>query len=270
MKQPGAIPSLFLFVLAALFGCEPVPDEAVDAEDMMISDAMDASVYAAAIADDERPREDVERDERRKPAAVLEFFEIRPGMRVLDLFSGGGYYTELLSRVVGPEGSVVAHNNSAYARYAGEEIEKRYAGDRLPNVETLLAENNELSLPEGDFDAILMILAYHDVYYANPKDGWPRIDGPELLAELYAALEPGGILGIVDHHAEAGAPRETGGTLHRIDPGVVIADLTSAGFVLEEKSDELRNMSDDYSKIVFDPELRGKTDRFILRFRKPE
>jgi predicted methyltransferase len=91
-----------------------------------------------------------------------------------------------------------------------------------------------------------------------------------MLAELHKALKPGGILGIVDHYAEAGAPRETGGTLHRIDPGIVIADLTGAGFELEEKSDELRNMNDDYSKTVFDPELRGKTDRFILRFRKPD
>jgi predicted methyltransferase len=114
------------------------------------------------------------------------------------------------------------------------------------------------------------MLAYHDIYYSNPKDGWPKIDGPKLLAELHQALKPGGVLGIVDHHAEAGAPRETGGTLHRIDPSIVIADLTGAGFELEEKSDELRNMSDDHSRTVFDPELRGLTDRFMLRFRKPE
>jgi predicted methyltransferase len=264
-------PLLFLLplVLAAVAGCEPPPDNAVDSEDMMISKAMDASIYSAAIASEERPEKDIERDERSKPAKVLQFFEIQPGMRVLDLFSGGGYYSELLSRVVGPEGSVVAHNNSAYVRYAGDEIEQRFAGDRLPNVETLMAENNELDLPQEDFDAVLMILAYHDVYYSNPKEGWPKIDGPKLLAEVFQATKPGGVLGIVDHHAEAGAARETGGTLHRIDPSIVIADVTSAGFVLEEKSDELRNMNDDYSKIVFDPELRGKTDRFILRFRKP-
>ena len=257
---------LLPFVLAA---CDPPAGNAVDSEDMMISKAMDASIYSAAIAGEERLEKDVERDARSKPAKVLEFFGIRPGMRVLDLFSGGGYYSELLSRVVGPEGSVVAHNNSAYVRYAGDEIEQRYAGDRLSNVETLMAENNELDLPQEDFDAVLMILAYHDVYYSNPKEGWPKIDGPRLLAEVFQATKPGGVLGIVDHYAEAGAARETGGTLHRIDPSIVIADVTSAGFVLEEKSDELRNMNDDYGKIVFDPELRGKTDRFILRFRKP-
>jgi len=254
----------------ALPGCDRPPSGSADADNLMVSEAMDASVYAAAVANTDRPEKDLARDERSAPADVLEFFEIRPGMRVLDLFSGSGYYTELLSYVVGPGGSVVAHNNSAYAGYLGDEIEKRYADDRLPNVETLMAENNELKLAADEFDAILMILAYHDVYYANPKDGWPRIDGARMLAELHKALKPGGILGIVDHYAEAGAPRETGGSVHRIDPGIVIADVTGAGFRLEEKSDELRNMNDDYSKTVFDPELRGKTDRFILRFRKPE
>jgi len=253
----------------ALASCDDVPDS-VGAGDSVVSKAMDPEVYSAAVANPERTPEDRERDRHSLPATVLASFDIQPGMRVLDLYSGGGYYSELLSYVVGADGSVVAHNNSAYAAYVGDEIGRRYADDRLPNVEKLMAENNELSLPKADFDAILMILAYHDVYYSNPKDGWPKIDGPKLLAELYLALKPGGVLGVVDHYAEAGAPRETGGTLHRIDPGIVIADLTRAGFELDRKSDALRNTDDDYSKTVFDPELRGRTDRFILRFRKPE
>jgi predicted methyltransferase len=267
----GTAPILALLpCLLALVGCRDVPDDVVEADDIVISEAMDAAAYAAAVANRERPTQDFERDLHSKPATVLQFFDIRPGMRVLDLFSGGGYYSELLSYVVGPEGSVVAHNNRAYVAYVGEEIERRYRDDRLQNVEILMAENNELNLPAADFDAILMILGYHDIYYSNPKDGWPRIDGPKLLAQLHQALKPGGVLGIVDHYAEAGAPRETGGTLHRIDPGIVIADLTGAGFVLDAKSDELRNMRDDHSRIVFDPELKGRTDRFILRFRRPQ
>ena len=256
-------------LVLVLASCEDVPDS-VDSDNRAVTKAIGPEVYSAAVAIPERAPEDRERDRHSLPGAVLEFFDIQPGMRVLDLYSGGGYYSELLSYVVGPEGSVVAHNNSAYAGYVGDEIGRRYANDRLPNVEILMAENNELGLPEAEFDAILMILAYHDVYYSNPKDGWPKIDGPRLLAELYVALKPGGVLGIVDHYAEAGAPRETGGTLHRIDPGIVIADVTRAGFELDRKSDALRNMEDDYSKTVFDPELRGRTDRFILRFRKPE
>ena len=115
----------------------------------------------------------------------------------------------------------------------------------------------------------MLILAYHDIYYVDAANGWPKIDGPRLLAELQQALKPGGILAVVDHFAAAGSPRETGGSLHRIDPQIVISELEAEGFVLEAKSDVLRNMDDDYSKGMFDPEVRGKTDRFVLKFRNP-
>jgi predicted methyltransferase len=191
-------------------------------------------------------------------------------MRVLDLYAGGGYYTELLSYVISPKGSVVTHTNGAYLSFVGERFNARLGNNRLPSVEVLIAENNELDLPVETFDGVLMILSYHDIYYSNPANGWTKIDGPRLLAELYGAMKPGAVLGIVDHHAETGAPRETGGTVHRIDPGIVVAELQAAGFVLEEKSDILRNMDDDYGKNVFDPAVRGRTDRFVLRFRKPK
>lgn len=226
--------------------------------------------YQAAVSNPNRPAADRARDAGRKPAEVLAFFGIKPGMAVLDLFSGGGYYSELLSYVVGPEGRVVSHSNSAYQNFVGDEFNERHAEGRLPNVEVLMAENNEFELSADTFDAVLLILSYHDIYYADPENGWPKIDGPKLLAEIYKGLKPGGVLGIVDHYAEAGSPRETGNSVHRIDPGIVISELEIAGFVLEGKSQILRNMADDYSKIVFDPELRGKTDRFVLRFRKPE
>jgi len=226
--------------------------------------------YAAAIANPGRPEADRARDADRKPAEVLEFFGIEPGMVVLDMFSGGGYYTEILAYVVGDDGRVYAHSNEAYLEFVGDEFEQRYANDRLSNVEVLMAENNELSLEPGSLDAVMLVLSFHDLYFAAPDDGWPAFDIPALLQELYSGLKPGGIVGIVDHYAEAGAPSETGGTVHRIDPAIVIDAMEAAGFVLDGQSDVLRNPADDYSKIVFDPELRGKTDRFVLRFRKPE
>jgi predicted methyltransferase len=241
-----------------------------DAAAVTTTNAVDESVYRLAVDNPQRSEQDRARDAGRKPAEVLKFLGIRPGMTVLDLYSGGGYYTELLSYVVGDSGKVVAHSNEAYLRFSGDESRPRYADKRLPNVEILMAENNRLSLPAGHFDAIAMILAYHDIYFASPNDGWPKIDGPKLLAELYSAAKPGEIFGIVDHYAEAGSPRETGGTTHRIDPGIVIAEVQAAGFVLEDKSDVLRNMDDDYSRNVFEADLRGKTDRFVLRFRKPQ
>ena len=234
------------------------------------SSHVDPSVYAAAVANTSRPEADLVRDAGRKPAEVLAFFGIAPGMSVLDLFSGGGYYAEILSHVVGPEGHIVAHSNSAYLNYVGDEFKARHADNRLANVDVLMAENNELELDADQFDAILMVLSYHDTYWVDPENGWPKINVPQLHAELFDSLKPGGTLGLIDHYATAGSPRETGGTLHRIDPSIVITDLENAGFVLDAKSDLLRNMEDDHSLGVFDPGVRGKTDRFVLRFKKPE
>ncbi|MDH3547291.1 MAG: methyltransferase type 11 [Gammaproteobacteria bacterium] len=257
------------FALAVfLAGCsQPGPEDAVGTS---APAAVDASIYADAVANSARPAADRARDPGRKPAAVLEFFAIRPGMTVLDLFSGGGYYTEILAYVVGNNGRVIAHSNSAYLDFAGDEFEARYAEDRLGNVDILMAENNELRLEAESLDAILFVLSYHDIYYAAPQRGWPKIDGPALLAELGKGLKPGGIVGIVDHYAQAGSPRETGETLHRIDPAIVIAEMQAAGFELDASSDVLRNEGDDHSKQVFDPDVRGQTDRFLLRFKKPD
>lgn len=227
------------------------------------------SIYSTAVNNSGRTERDRARDAGRKPAEVLEFFGIQPGMTVLDMFAGGGYYTELLSYVVGPEGTVVSHTNQAYAQFVGDEAVQRYANSRLPNTEILMAENNELQLPEAAFDAVLLILAYHDIYYVAPNDGWQKIDGPKLLAELYRGMKPGAVLGVVDHFAEAGSPRETGGTLHRIDPAIVKAEMKMAGFKFDAASDILRNMDDDHLLNMADPSVRGKTDRFVMRFVKP-
>ncbi len=258
----------YVILALMLTACGPEsPHTVVDEHE---SHSADGAIYADAVTNPARNDADRERDAGRKPAQVLDFMRIEPGMTILDLFSGGGYYSEILSYVVGENGSVVSHSNEAYLTFVGDEFNARHADGRLPNVEVLMAENNELELSADQFDAILLILAYHDIFYVAPQQGWPKIDGEKLLAELFKGLKPGGIVGIVDHFAEAGAPRETGGTVHRIDPGIVIADMQVAGFTLDAKSDLLRNMNDDYSKIVFDPELRGKTDRFVLRFLKPD
>lgn len=256
-----------LLLILLITACKQPGDNSVAASPE--AKPLDPAIYLAAIGNPARSSDDRARDAGRKPADVLEFFGIAPNMAVLDLFSGGGYYSEIVSHLTAGNGRVVAHSNEAYLNFVGDEFTARYADNRLPNVEILMAENNELALDADQFDAILMVLSYHDIYYAAPQRGWPKLDGPKLLAALYRSLKPGGILGIVDHYAEAGAPRDTGGTLHRIDPGIVIAELEGAGFELEAKGDMLRNTDDDYSKGVFDDTVRGKTDRFALRFRKP-
>jgi predicted methyltransferase len=164
---------------------------------------------------------------------------------------------------------VVAHNNTPSQRFATDEIEDRYANGRLPNVERIVGENNELELPANTFNMVLMILAYHDVYFVDEEMGWAKIDGPKMLAEIYASMRPGAVLGVVDHVADKGAPASTGGTLHRLDPDLIKRDIIAAGFVFAGESDILRNFEDDLTRTVFDPSIRGRTDRVVLRFRKP-
>jgi predicted methyltransferase len=230
----------------------------------------DVSTYAAAVASETRPEADRDSDASRKPEAVLEFFGIQPGDIVLEMWAGGGYYTELLAHVVGESGKVVAHANTPILKFAGEEHAKRHADNRLPNTEVLLAENNELALEANSIDVATIILNYHDLYWSSEEYGWDQIDVPAFLAELYKGVKPGGTLGIVDHQAVSGSPAETGNTLHRIDSAIVIAELESVGFVLDGESNVLANPEDDHTKGVFDPEIRGKTDRYVLRFKKLE
>lgn len=224
---------------------------------------------ALALKDGRRLPGDADRDASRKPAEVLEFFGMGPGMVVLDMFSGGGYYTELSAYVVGECGTVWSHNNAAYLAYAADELDRRFAPGRLANVQRVTAENNALSLPAETFDQVLMVLAYHDVYYVDPDNGWPRIDAPVMLAELFQSLKRGGVLGIVDHAAEAGAPADVAQTLHRIDPALLRSDIEQAGFVFEAESTALANPDDDHGKPMFAEGVRGNTDRFIYRFRRP-
>jgi len=224
--------------------------------------------YQTLLAAPGRPAADREQDAWRKPAESLAFFGVRQGMVALDLCAGGGYYTEILSAAVGPTGHVVAHNNKAYLDGVGDELTRRFAGSRLANVEQMAAEANELQLTPGRFDFVLLSNVYHDVYYVNEARNWPKIDGPRLLAELFESMKPGATLGVIDHAATPGSPAETGGTLHRIDPEIVKRDFAAAGFALDTENDALRNPADDFTKNVFDPAVRTKTDRFMLRFRR--
>lgn len=233
------------------------------------SGAEDAVQRAVDAAD--RSAADRERDPNRKPADVLSFFGVEPGMTVLDVLSGGGYYTEIVSRVVGPKGHVIAHNNQGYLGFVGDEIKARYAGGRLANVEQYQAEANDIDIAENSVDVALLILGYHDIYYRpteNPET-WPKIDEKLFLANIFRAVKPGGVLGIVDHRPPPGSPAETGNTLHRIDPEIVKAGATAAGFVYEGEATFLVNPDDPHDIPMYDPSIRGRTDRFVHRYRKP-
>jgi len=224
---------------------------------------------AESLASPERIELDRKSDPLRRPDLVLEFFELKPGMTVLDLFSGGGYYTEIVSRVVGAEGKVVAHNNEAYLAFAKDSLEGRYTGNRLPNVKRVTAEADELELPVNTFDMALAMLTWHDFYYLDEENGWPAIDETALMQKLCDALKPGAVLGLTDHVAVSGSnPEESGQALHRIDPQRIRNDLAGSCFEYEGEINVLRNPDDDLSQPMFAQGIRGRTDRIVYKFRR--
>jgi predicted methyltransferase len=249
---------ILLALLLALFGA---PAEAKPA---------DPKAYAAALAEPARLAKDRELDARRKPDQLFQFLEVKPGMAVLDVIAGGGYMSEYASHLVGPEGRVTAFNPKAFEGYVKDDVAARYTPGRLSNVTTVWQEMAAFSVPAASFDAAIMVQNYHDVYWVNDKMGWTKVDGPKMLATIKAALKPGGVFGIVDHSAKAGSGTAAAQELHRIEKAAVIKDLQAAGFVHEGESPMFANPADDLSKGVFDPAVRGKTDQFVLRFRKPK
>lgn len=226
-----------------------------------------SEAVAAAVSNPQRPAEDLEKDVNRKPDQVLSFFKIEPGMTVLDLFSGGGYYTEMLNSLVGESGKVIAHTNEAYIPFSGEIYQKRYLNGRLPQASVVIAEADDLELEESSLDAAMLVLTWHDFVYADPEHGWQAINEELLLEKLCKAMKPGGVLGLIDHKANSGGdPAQVAKNLHRIDPQVVRDSFATSCFSLEAEANILANKTDDHTLPVFDKSIRGKTDRFVFRF----
>jgi predicted methyltransferase len=274
MKTSVGLP---LIVTLATLGCPTIATAQADARPAATASPQqpaaqlrDTAAIDAAVASKDRPQADVERDAAAKPREVLAFLGVSPGMRVIDMFSAGGYYTELLARAVGVKGQVIAYNNPPYAKFAAKGIAQRYADGRLGNVRQLTAEVDELQLPPASLDAALFVMSFHDAYW-RPADGsWKRTDPDELLRRLYGALKPGGVVVVQDHVARPGGDTaKVVEEVHRIDPAVVRSAFERAGFKFDRASDMLAHPADDHSKLVFDESIRGKTDQFVYRFRKP-
>jgi predicted methyltransferase len=225
----------------------------------------------AAIASERLPTDHVE-DAWRKPGAVLRFLEIAPGQHALDFYAGPGYYSELLSRVVGPAGSVLIYNNELYAQAAYSGLMKRLGRKRLPNAKEIKGASNYLQLEPQSLDRVLFVLVYHDLYWTPGGSPEPMGDPKKVLAILKAALKPGGLVVVVDHVANE-TSRENltsvANRMHRIDPKAVRADFEQAGFEFVGASEVLRNSEDDHTKSVFDANIRHRTDQFIYKFRRP-
>jgi predicted methyltransferase len=223
------------------------------------------SNYAATVADASRSAENRKLDENRLPAAVLDFAGLKRGDAVVDWQAGGGYYTEMLSRLVGPKGRVYAVFNAAF--YKPDEWARVTA--RRPNILTLAAPAGALQLAPGSADMIFTHLVFHDLYLGTNRAGDPLPDPQGVLANWFAALKPAGTVIIADHAGPAGDTTAIAKRLHRINAESAKAEMVRAGFVYVAESDVLHRSEDRQEVGPFDPALRGHTDRFLLKFRKP-
>lgn len=247
--------ALFAFSTLALASCAQAPL------------APKNSAIAAAVASPDRPAADVDRDAERKPAQLLAFAGIKPGDRVADLIPGGGYFTRIFSNAVGPTGHVYAVVPAEFVKLSPKALGAAQAiptATAFTNVTVVDGSLAALAIPEA-LDVAWTSDNYHDVYGFVGAAAAEQMD-----AAVFKALKPGGVFIVVDHVANAGTSDTSSNTLHRIDPETVKQQVLAAGFKLEAESSVLRNPRDTHDVAVFAPAVRGQTDQFVFKFRKPE
>ena len=228
-----------------------------------------STLFAAPLTEllqgESRDAADRARDAGRKPAEVIAFLGIEAGMSVIDVIAAGGYYTEVLSLTVGSHGTVYSQNPKRVLEFRDgandKALTKRLADSRLANVVRWDRETAELDLTEGSLDAAVTALNFHDIYNGAGKEA-----ALGFSQSIFKVLKPGGVFGVIDHDGMADMDNAK---LHRIEGQLVLDTLRAAGFDIESSSELLRNPDDDHSKMVFDPAIRGKTDRFLVKARKP-
>lgn len=214
-----------------------------------------------ALASPERPAEERERDEARRPIDVIQFLGIESGMTVIDIIAAGGWYTEVLSAAVGPDGRVYAQNPPFFVQRDGFVEAERVRHERLGNVEPIHGDLADAGI-DGEADAAISALNLHDIYNNGGEEA-----AIEMLTGIYNALKPGGVFGLIDHRGDEG---QDNAEYHRMTVQQARDALTGAGFEVEAESDILANPADDRARSIRDPSLNRNTDRFLIKARKPE
>jgi predicted methyltransferase len=256
--MPTVLSSRRALFYAALLGVAGVSFPPVHAAE----DLYDGAVHHAG-----RAPADLKRDAIDHPAEVLRLAGIKPGMRVADILAADGYYSELLSYVVGPGGHVLMLNNATYDHWSPG-LSARLAGGRLPNVEHRTVDLEKLDLPSASVDALVVIKVYHDLYWVDAEQSWPKLNPSAVLAEMSRVLKPGGVLLLEDHSAREGTGSSAAQNLHRIEESYARRDFESHGLRYVGSSDVLRRSDDARDQITYKGPMVGKTDRFVLLFRK--
>ena len=226
-----------------------------------------AELVANALIHDDRPSEDAADDARRMPLEVLAFAGIEAGMSIFELEGGGGYYTEILSRAVGPAGSVIVQNPPSFDAFLGDGPANRIANNRLPNVRNTRTNFDELDAADNSIDMVTWILGPHELGF-EPAENVTLGDPETAFAEIARVLKPGGLFLAVDHIAPANSGLDSGGTLHRIREEIVSDFAEAAGMEVVRISHLHKNESDPLDSSVFDPSIQGKTSKFIVLYRK--
>lgn len=258
--------------LLILAGCAsksdtPLPPADAPPPPMMQAGQADEAAINAAIVDPDRPQTDVERDDLRKPGAVIEFMGLQPGDTVLEMEAGSGYFTQIFSHYVGADGMIYMQNPAAFDAFLGDSLETRLDG--LDNVDYVKSDFDEMPLEDASVDVVTWFQGPHELWY-TPESGEKLVGNANAaFPEIMRVLKPGGQFIVIDHTAPAGAPKSTGGETHRIDPQIVRDMAEETGFVLIAESDLYENPDDDLNANVFDEKVRGMTDQFLMKFEKP-
>ena len=222
-----------------------------------------APTMAAAVADPNRPKDHREADALRKPAETLAFSGLKPGMTVGEFYPGGGYFTRMISDVVGPKGHVYGIENDKW-KGAVDANKELVASGKWKNVSIDTRPFGTVDFPKP-LDIAWVTQNYHDMKIAK----YGVVDTVAFDKAVYKALKPGGIFFILDHQGAPGLTNEQIEKLHRINRDVVVKEVTSAGFKLVDEGNFLRRVGDDHTKPIFDESIRGHTDQYALKFVKP-
>ena len=266
LKLAGA--SALALALVAACGPEtPVPD--IPEPEVVAEPAPPiAPDYATLVAAPGRIDGDAAKDAARKPADVLAFSKVMKGATVLELEAGAGYYTELLSRAVGPTGKVIMQAPKEFENFYKDALAARMKDNRLANVTVSWSPFDKLEAADASVDVVTWFQGPHELWCKAACGNIPMGAPAASFAEIARVLKPGGYFVVMDHSAVAGAPDTAGNDLHRIDAAIVKPMIEAAGFAQEEESQLLANAADDRTKGVFDPSIQGRTDQWLIRYKK--